>query len=306
MRPAGSVGKSKRCRGGTRGQRAFDLDEIAILVRATRQMRAFEDRFLTIGLPYRVIGGPRFYERQEIRDALAYFRVACSPTDDLAFERIVNTPKRGVGDKAQQIIQLSARASGLSLLEGARNAAASGQLTGKAGATVAALVRQFERWHQMSLSPSCNHVGLAEEILDGSGYTEMWNLVKTPDAPGRLENLKELVKGLEPFENLQGFLEHIALVMDNDSETAEPKVSVMTLHSAKGLEFPVIFLPGWEDGLFPHQRSLDENGITGSRGRAAACLCRNYAGRGAVHSQFRPESAGLRSMAGMYPFPVHQ
>ncbi len=249
---------------GTRGQRAFDLDEIAILVRATRQMRAFEDRFLTIGLPYRVIGGPRFYERQEIRDALAYFRVACSPTDDLAFERIVNTPKRGVGDKAHQTIQLSARAGGgLSLLEGARIAAASGQLTGKAGTTVLALVRQFERWHQIALSPSCSHVDLAEDILDGSGYTEMWNLAKTPDAPGRLENLKELVKGLEQFENLQGFLEHIALVMDNDSESTEPKVSIMTLHSAKGLEFPAIFLPGWEDGLFPHQLSLDENGIRG-------------------------------------------
>ncbi len=248
---------------GTRGMRAFELDEIAILVRATRQMRAFEDRFLTIGLPYRVIGGPRFYERMEIRDALAFFRVACSPADDLAFERIVNTPKRGVGEKAQQTIQLAAREGGASLLEGARSAALAGQLTRSAGQSVSTLVEQFDRWHRMALDPSCSHIDLAQEILDGSGYTEMWNAAKTPEAPGRVENLKELVKALEQFENLQGFLEHVALVMDNESEGSESKVSIMTLHSAKGLEFPAVFLPGWEDGLFPHQLSMDENGIKG-------------------------------------------
>ncbi len=248
---------------GTRGTRLFDLEEIAILVRATRQMRAFEDRFLTIGMPYRVIGGPRFYERMEIRDALAYIRVACSPADDLAFERIVNTPKRGVGDKAQQIIQLSARASGVSLVEGARRAISGGQLTRRAAMSVGALVENLDRWHGMALNTSRCHIELAKDILEESGYVEMWNLAKTPDAPGRVENLKELVKALDQFENLQGFLEHVALVMDNEAEGAESKVSIMTLHAAKGLEFPAVFLPGWEDGLFPSQLAMDENGLKG-------------------------------------------
>ncbi|MDJ0826734.1 MAG: UvrD-helicase domain-containing protein [Rhodobacter sp.] len=248
---------------GTRGLRPFSLDENAILVRASHQMRAFEDRFLTIGLPYRVIGGPRFYERMEIRDAMAYFRVATSPDDDLAFERIVNTPKRGVGDKAMQTIQRAGRSNGVSLLEGARLACVAGDLTGKARGQVGHLVEQFDRWHDRALDPKQNHIELAEQILDDSGYTAMWQNDKTPEAPGRLENLKELVKALEEFENLQGFLEHVALIMDNETDTDEPKVSIMTLHGAKGLEFPSVFLPGWEDGLFPSQRSMDETGLKG-------------------------------------------
>ncbi len=250
-------------RGGTRGLRPVDLDEMAILVRASHQMRAFEDRFLTIGLPYRVIGGPRFYERMEIRDAMAYFRVACSPDDDLAFERICNTPKRGVGDRAQQTIQRAARGHGVSLLEGARLAAASGDLSGKARNEIAKLVQQFDLWHSKVLDKSNNHIELAEQILDESGYTAMWQNDKTPEAPGRLENLKELVKALEQFENLQGFLEHVALIMDNETDDGGSKVSIMTLHAAKGLEFPAVFLPGWEDGLFPSQRSMDETGLKG-------------------------------------------
>ena len=249
--------------GGTRGQRPMNLDECAILVRASHQMRAFEDRFLTIGLPYRVIGGPRFYERMEIRDAMAYFRVACSPDDDLAFERIVNTPKRGAGDKAQQTMQRAARANGVSLLEGARLCVSAGDLTGKAKGQVGALVEQFDRWHAKALDPKQNHIELAEQILDDSGYTTMWQNDKTPEAPGRLENLKELVKALENFENLQGFLEHVALIMDNETDDGGAKVSIMTLHGAKGLEFPAVFLPGWEDGLFPSQRSMDESGLKG-------------------------------------------
>lgn len=248
---------------GTRGLRPFDLDETAILVRASHQMRAFEDRFLTIGLPYRVIGGPRFYERMEIRDAMAYFRVACSPEDDLAFERIVNTPKRGVGDKAMQTIQRAARDNGLPLLEGARSAAQTGQLSGKSKGEIGKLCDSFDRWHARALDNSNNHVELAEQILDESGYTEMWQMDKTPEAPGRLENLKELVKALEQFDNLQGFLEHVALIMDNETDEAGSKVSIMTLHAAKGLEFPAVFLPGWEDGLFPSQRSMDESGMKG-------------------------------------------
>ncbi|WP_273699774.1 ATP-dependent helicase, partial [Paracoccus sphaerophysae] len=239
------------------------LNDIAILVRAAHQMRAFEDRFMTIGLPYRVIGGPRFYERLEIRDAMAYFRLAVSPTDDLAFERIANTPKRGLGEKGLQTIQRVARASGLSLLEGAVAATASGDLTGKAANQMREFGAAMGRWHADALDSTVNHVELAERILDESGYTAMWQNDKAPDAPGRLENLKELVKALEEFENLQGFLEHVALVMDaSEGEQAE-EVSIMTLHAAKGLEYPIVFLPGWEDGLFPSQRSMDESGLKG-------------------------------------------
>ena len=248
---------------GRPGQRRFDLDEMAILVRAGHQMREFEDRFLTIGLPYRVIGGLRFYERMEIRDAMAYFRVACSPDDDLAFERIMNKPKRGVGDKAQQAIQQLARAKGIPLLEGARLAAASGGIGGKARMEVGELVRQFDRWHDHALDGEFSHIELARQILDESGYTEMWQNEKTPEAPGRLENLKELVEVLEEFENLQGLLEHASLVMDQRTDSDVSAVSIMTLHAAKGLEFPAVFLPGWEDGLFPSQRSMDEVGIKG-------------------------------------------
>ncbi|MEQ8896336.1 MAG: UvrD-helicase domain-containing protein [Roseovarius sp.] len=249
--------------GGTRGMRGFSLDEMAILVRASHQMRAFEDRFLTIGLPYRVIGGPRFYERMEIRDAMAYFRLVVSPSDDLAFERVVNTPKRGLGDKAQQKIQVTARANGVSLLEGAAILLEEKGLSGKGAAELSKLIEGLRRWGRMAGDPSMSHIELAEVILDESGYTEMWQNDKTPEAPGRLENLKELVKALEGFENLQGFLEHVSLIMDNENEEQGEKVSIMTLHAAKGLEFPAVFLPGWEDGLFPSQRSMDESGLKG-------------------------------------------
>ena len=269
---------------GTRGLRPFGLDEMAILVRASHQMRAFEDRFLTIGLPYRVIGGPRFYERMEIRDAMAYFRVAVSPEDDLAFERIVNTPKRGLGDKAQQKIQMAARDNGVSLVEGARLLLAAKGLGGKGGAELARLIGAIDHWNaearaQAISAPDApdaviddetrpqgtahDHIELAEMILEESGYTEYWQNEKTPEAPGRLENLKELINQLHQFENLQGFQEHVSLVMDNEREDGGPKVSIMTLHAAKGMEFPAVFLPGWEDGLFPSQRSMDESGLKG-------------------------------------------
>ena len=249
--------------GGTRGMRPFSLDEMAILVRASHQMRAFEDRFLTIGLPYRVIGGPRFYERMEIRDAMAYFRLVVSPADDLAFERVVNTPKRGLGDKAQQKIQVTARRNGVSLVEGAAILLEEKGISGKGAAELSKLIEGLRRWGRMAGDPSMSHIELAEVVLDESGYTEMWQNDKTPEAPGRLENLKELVKALEGFENLQGFLEHVSLIMDNESEEQGEKVSIMTLHAAKGLEFPAVFLPGWEDGLFPSQRSMDESGLKG-------------------------------------------
>ena len=248
---------------GTRGQDPCDLEGMAILVRASHQMRAFEDRFLTIGLPYRVIGGPRFYERMEIRDAMAYFRLAISVNDDLAFERIVNTPKRGLGNKAQQKIQIVAREEGVSLVEGARILLASKGLGGKGAVELAQLISGIDRWHGQIQVKAESHVELAEIILDESGYTTHWKNDKTPEAPGRLENLKELVKALEGFENLQGFLEHVSLIMDNEKQSDGAKISIMTLHAAKGLEFPMVFLPGWEDGLFPSQRSMDESGLKG-------------------------------------------
>ena len=247
---------------GTRGHDPVSPDGIAILVRAAHQMRAFEDRFLTIGLPYRVIGGPRFYERMEIRDAMAYFRVAVSPDDDLAFERIVNTPKRGIGDKAVQELNRLARDQGVSLLDAARLIARDRGLPARACGALGALAADFDRWHD-AVRAGGDHVELAERILDELGYTAMWQADRTPEAEGRLENLKELVKALGEFDNLQGFLEHVALVMENEQEEGTPKVSVMTLHAAKGLEFPCVFLPGWEDGLFPSQRSMDENGVKG-------------------------------------------
>ena len=248
---------------GTRGMDPVDLNHQAILVRASHQMRGFEDRFLTIGLPYRVIGGPRFYERQEIRDAMAYFRLAVSSDDDLAFERVVNLPKRGLGDTAQSTIQRLARKAGVSLLDGAREAVALRAIPAKGASQLKAFVDGVDRWHLATLHPEYDHIRLAETILDESGYTEMWQNDKTPEAPGRLDNLKELIKALEQFDNLQGFLEHVSLIMDNETEGAEEKVTIMTLHAAKGLEFPVVFLPGWEDGLFPSQRSMDESGLKG-------------------------------------------
>ncbi len=247
---------------GTRNMAPYDLDKMAILVRASHQMRAFEDRFLTIGLPYRVIGGPRFYERLEIRDAMAYFRAAVSPDDDLAFERIVNTPKRGIGEKAQQKLHAAAQSVGGSMIDGARALLAQNAIGGKAGTELRKLVDGFARWSALIRNGE-SHIEVAQMILDESGYTGFWQNEKTPEAPGRLENLKELVKALENFENLQGFLEHVSLVMDNESDTGGAKVSIMTLHGAKGLEFPVVFLPGWEDGLFPSQRSMDESGQKG-------------------------------------------
>ena len=248
---------------GTRGQDPYDLEGMAILVRASHQMRAFEDRFLTIGLPYRVIGGPRFYERMEIRDAMAYFRLAISTDDDLAFERVVNTPKRGLGDKAQQKIQMAARGNGVSLVEGARILLDTKGLGGKGAVELARLIDGIDRWNAQIRVEAATHVELAEIILDESGYTEHWQNDKTPEAPGRLENLKELVKALEVFENLQGFLEHVSLIVDNEKQSDGAKISIMTLHAAKGLEFPMVFLPGWEDGLFPSQRSMDESGLKG-------------------------------------------
>jgi DNA helicase-2/ATP-dependent DNA helicase PcrA len=247
-----------------------NLNEIAILVRASFQMREFEDRFVTLGLPYRVIGGPRFYERAEIRDALAYLRVVNSPADDLAFERIVNVPKRGLGDATVQMLHDHARKRRLPLFEAARAMVETDELKPKARGSLRDLLISFDRWRAQSemRDPETgvaviSHTQLTEIVLDESGYTEMWQKDRSADAAGRLENLKELVQSMQGFENLQGFLEHISLVMDRDGGAEEDAVSLMTLHSAKGLEFDNVFLPGWEEGLFPSQRTLDEQGRAG-------------------------------------------
>jgi DNA helicase II / ATP-dependent DNA helicase PcrA len=237
------------------------LDEIAILVRASFQMREFEDRFIQLGLPYRVIGGPRFYERAEIRDALAYLRVIAQPADDLAFERIVNVPKRGLGDATVQMLHDHARRQRIPLTEAAAALSATDEMKPKPRLALRELMANFERWR--ARKDSMPHTELAEIVLDESGYTEMWQKDRSADAAGRLENLKELVRSMEEFENLAGFLEHISLVMDRDSAEGEQAVNIMTLHSAKGLEFDTVFLPGWEEGLFPHQRALDESGRAG-------------------------------------------
>ncbi|MFB9269116.1 ATP-dependent helicase [Bradyrhizobium erythrophlei] len=238
-----------------------NLNDVAILVRASFQMREFEDRFVTLGLPYRVIGGPRFYERAEIRDALAYLRTINSSADDLAFERIVNVPKRGLGDATVQMLHDHARKRRIPLFEAARAVVETDELKPKARGSLRDLVMQFDRWRAQSEVTA--HTELAEIVLDESGYTEMWQKDRSADAAGRLENLKELVRSMEEFENLQGFLEHISLVMDRDGDTGGEAVSLMTLHSAKGLEFDNVFLPGWEEGLFPSQRTLDEQGRAG-------------------------------------------
>ncbi len=241
--------------------KGHSLEEIAILCRASFQMREFEERFITLGLPYRVIGGPRFYERMEIRDALAYLRCVAQPADDLAFERIVNTPKRGLGDATIQLLHDHARSQRIPLMASARMLSETEELKPRQRQVLHALTEDFLRW--ALLIDSKPHSELAEQILEESGYTQMWQKDRTAEAAGRLENLKELVRSMEEFPDLGAFLEHISLVMDASDAAGGEKVSVMTLHAAKGLEFETVFLPGWEEGLFPHQRSLDESGRAG-------------------------------------------
>ncbi|RVA23321.1 ATP-dependent DNA helicase, partial [Mesorhizobium sp. M7D.F.Ca.US.004.03.1.1] len=238
-----------------------NLNDMAILVRASFQMREFEDRFVTLGLNYRVIGGPRFYERMEIRDALAFFRVVAQGADDLAFERIVNVPKRGLGEATIRQIHDTARALRIPMLEAAAKLAESDELKPKPRAALREVSANFERWQKaLETTP---HTELAETILEESGYTDMWKNDRSVEAPGRLENLKELIRSMEEYESLRSFLEHVALVMDAEQNAGLDAVSIMTLHSAKGLEFETVFLPGWEEGLFPHQRALDEGGRSG-------------------------------------------
>ena len=237
------------------------LRDIAVLVRAGFQTREFEERFMTLGLPYRVIGGPRFYERLEIRDALAYLRVVNQPEDDLAFERIVNTPKRGLGDTTMQTLMQGARALGIPLTEAAWRLSETDELKPRVRTVVRALMGDIARWRDQAAR--IPHTELARIVLDESGYTAMWQADKSPEAPGRLENLKELVAAMADFDTLGGFLEHVSLVMETQDQSEGDMVTLMTLHSAKGLEFDTVFLPGWEEGIFPNQRAMDESGIAG-------------------------------------------
>src|ERR1700722_16267859 len=237
------------------------LDEIAILVRASFQMREFEERFITLGLPYKVIGGPRFYERAEIRDALAYLRCVAQPDDDLAFERIFNTPRRGLGEATLSLLHDYARRAGVSLMRATRILIETEELKAKPRQLLRDLLRAFDNWS--ARVDTTAHDELAQLVLEESGYIDMWKADRTADAAGRLENLKELTRSMEEFPNLAAFLEHVSLVTDVENGEAGERVSIMTLHAAKGLEFDVVFLPGWEEGLFPHQRSLDENGRAG-------------------------------------------
>ncbi|MDG2318748.1 MAG: UvrD-helicase domain-containing protein [Rhodospirillaceae bacterium] len=234
------------------------LASMAILVRAGFQMLEFEERFITTGVPYRVIGGPRFYERMEIRDAIAYLRCIHAPTDDLAFERVVNKPKRGIGEASVQKVHVFAHSAGLSLMEAAFQLCETDELRAQTRKSLGTLITDLARWR--SLRETMPPADLAAQVLDESGYTDMWQRDTSPEAPGRLENLKEFVGGLEEWDTIPAFLDHVSLVMENDNQANDDAVTIMTLHAAKGLEFDTVFLPGWEEELFPHRRALDEGG----------------------------------------------
>ena len=239
----------------------FSYSDMAVLVRTAAQTREFEEKLNSEAIPYQVIGGLKFYERAEIRDALAYFRVILQPNDDLAFERIINKPARSIGAKTVERFQNEARFEHISLYMAAEKMLAEGQITGKAKNALSDLMNKFAEWRRTMNAVPPNE--LAEQVLEDSGYIDMLKMDKSVEAPGRLENLKELLNGMSDTDNypsLAEFMEHVSLVMDNDTVAHDDKVMLMTLHSAKGLEFDVVFLPGWEEGLFPHQRSLDEGG----------------------------------------------
>ncbi|NKC33345.1 ATP-dependent helicase [Falsiroseomonas selenitidurans] len=239
-------------------RRGHPLSQCAILVRAGFQTRSFEERLITLGLPYRVVGGLKFYERAEIRDAMAYLRVLHQPADDLAFERIVNTPKRGLGDSGLRALATLARAEQIPLARAAERITEADALKPKPRTALRELMQGFARWRQVNETEG--HVVAAATLLDESGYTDMWKADRSPEAPGRLDNLKELLRAMGDYASLAGFLDHVALVMETDENAEAERVQLMTLHAAKGLEFDTVFLPGWEEGLFPSQRSLDEGG----------------------------------------------
>ncbi len=276
-------------------RRKVPLNEMAILVRAGFQTRAFEERFLTLGIGYRVIGGLRFYERAEIRDAIAYLRVVEQPNDDLAYERIINVPKRGIGTATLELIHSQARARDISMTLATQQLLAEGAFKGKLRAALTALLANFERWRSLIGTMPIGEI--TDRVLEESNYRAMWQLENSPEAQGRLENLKELTRAMGEFESLTAFLEHVGLVTDMADNTGSDMISMMTLHAAKGLEFDHVFLPGWEEGLFPHQRSLDETGRNGLEEerrlayvgitRARTGLVISYAGSRRIYNQWQ-------------------
>lgn len=239
-------------------QKNRDLNEAAVLVRASFQMREFEDRFISIGLPYKVIGGPRFYERKEIRDCNAYLRLALLPTDSLALQRVINTPKRGIGETSVKKIRDYSKKNNIPMIEASNDLITNSTFKGKTKESLSQLINLIYRWHDQVDKHNNNE--LAEMIIEDSGYLEMLRRDESLTSTGRVENIYELFKSLEPFESIQAYLEHISLVMEIDRDQDGQKVSLMTLHAAKGLEFDYIFLPGWEEGVFPNQRAIDEGG----------------------------------------------
>ena len=237
------------------------LSDMAVLVRASFQMRAFEERFNTAGLPYRVVGGPRFYEREETRDALAYLRLVRNPDDDLSFTRIINKPRRGFGDKALQTLNIAAREMGVSLSVAGQRLLETDEIKGKARSSLRIFLDNLVRWRaEAGDSPPGE---LAEKILEEAGYTDFWRNQKTVQSAGKLENLKELARAAGEFDTLEGYLDHVSLVAERTADSEDGGVWLMTLHAAKGLEFPVVFLPGWEEEIFPSGRSVNENGLEG-------------------------------------------
>ena len=243
-------------------KKKYSLNEMAILVRAIFQTREFEERFLKVGIPYRIIGGTKFYERAEIKDCVAYLRSVYQPLDDLSFERIINVPKRSIGDTTIKLINEYAKKSYLSLEASSRKLIEENKIKPKTKIGLNSLLNFLEKWRN-DLKNKTNHNKLLQIILDESGYSEMLKNKKDLENENRLENIKELLNAMKEFDNLESFLEHVALATSLDQDWKGEKVNLMTMHASKGLEFDIVFLPGWEEGLFPHQKSIEEKGENG-------------------------------------------
>ena len=240
----------------------YSLNEVAILVRAIFQTREFEERFLKIGLPYRIVGGIKFYERAEIKDCVAYLKVIHQPFDDLSFERIINVPKRSIGDTTIKLINEHAKINKTTLENAARKLIEENKIKPKTKLGLNSLLNLLQKWRE-DLKNKINHNKLLQLVLDESGYSEMLKNKKDLENENRLENIKELLSAMKEFDNLESFLEHVALATSLDQDWETEKVNLMTMHASKGLEFDVVFLPGWEEGLFPHQKSIEEKGENG-------------------------------------------
>ena len=243
-------------------KKKYSLNEMAILVRAIFQTREFEERFLKVGIPYRIIGGTKFYERAEIKDCVAYLRSVYQPLDDLSFERIINVPKRSIGDTTIKLINEYAKKACLSLESSSRKLIEENKIKPKTKIGLNSLLNFLEKWRN-DLKNKTNHNKLLQIILDESGYSEMLKNKKDLENENRLENIKELLNAMKEFDNLESFLEHVALATSLDQDWKGEKVNLMTMHASKGLEFDIVFLPGWEEGLFPHQKSIEEKGENG-------------------------------------------